>query len=58
MPVKEAVALDPNDPQMPPVLVIGAGITGIQGTLDLAEAGVPVILVDRKPSIGGIMAAR
>lgn len=46
-----------EETQSNPVLVIGAGIAGIQGTLDLAEAGVSVILVDRKPSIGGIMAA-
>ena len=45
-----------SEEEVKPVLVIGAGIAGIQSTLDLAEAGVPVILVDRKPSIGGIMA--
>ena len=39
------------------VLVIGGGIAGIQASLDLAEAGVPVILVERTPSIGGKMAA-
>ena len=41
----------PND-----VLVIGGGIAGIQASLDLAEMGVQVHLVERKPSIGGIMA--
>ncbi len=45
-----------SEEEVKPVLVIGAGIAGIQSTLDLAEAGVPVILVDKKPSIGGIMA--
>ncbi len=40
-----------------PVVVIGAGIAGIQAALDLAESGVPVELIERKPSIGGIMAA-
>ncbi len=37
-------------------LVIGGGVAGIQAALDLAEAGHPVILVEKKPSIGGIMA--
>ena len=40
-----------------PVMVIGAGVAGIQASLDLAKAGVPVILVERKGSIGGTMAA-
>jgi heterodisulfide reductase subunit A len=40
-----------------PVMVIGAGIAGIQAALDLANAGVPVVLVERKGSIGGTMAA-
>jgi heterodisulfide reductase subunit A len=39
------------------VVVIGAGIGGIQVALDLANAGVPVSLVERQPSIGGVMAA-
>ena len=38
------------------VLVIGGGIAGIQASLDLAEAGVKVILVEKEASIGGIMA--
>lgn len=38
------------------VLVIGGGIAGIQATLDLANSGVKVILVDRSPTIGGKMA--
>ncbi|MCD6310780.1 MAG: CoB--CoM heterodisulfide reductase iron-sulfur subunit A family protein [Candidatus Eremiobacteraeota bacterium] len=37
-------------------LVIGGGISGIQAALDIAEAGFPVILVEREPSIGGKMA--
>ncbi|MFQ5834513.1 MAG: 4Fe-4S binding protein [bacterium] len=37
-------------------LVIGAGITGIQAALDIAEGGIKVILVEREPSIGGHMA--
>ncbi|MFC2025940.1 FAD-dependent oxidoreductase, partial [Chloroflexota bacterium] len=38
------------------VLVIGGGIAGIQASLDLAEAGARVILVEREATIGGIMA--
>jgi len=37
-------------------LVIGGGIAGIQAALDLADAGHLVHLVERQPSIGGIMA--
>ena len=38
------------------VLVIGGGIAGIQASLDLAEAGARVILVEKEATIGGIMA--
>ena len=37
------------------VMVIGAGIAGIQAALDVAAAGYEVALVERKPSIGGHM---
>ena len=37
-------------------LVIGGGIAGIQAALDIADAGHPVVLVERTPSIGGHMA--
>jgi NADH:ubiquinone oxidoreductase subunit E/NAD-dependent dihydropyrimidine dehydrogenase PreA subunit len=37
------------------VMVIGAGIAGIQAALDVAAAGYPVTLVERQPSIGGHM---
>jgi len=36
-------------------LVIGGGIAGIQASLDLANSGYEVILVERSPSIGGHM---
>ncbi|NJD03769.1 MAG: 4Fe-4S ferredoxin, partial [Ruminiclostridium sp.] len=39
-----------------PVLVLGGGIAGIQSSLDLAEMGIPVFLVESSPSIGGRMA--
>lgn len=38
------------------VLVIGGGIAGIQASLDLANMGLKVYLVERSPSIGGRMA--
>ncbi len=37
-------------------LVIGGGVAGIQAALDLADSGHKVYLVEKKPSIGGIMA--
>ena len=37
------------------VLVIGGGIAGIQASLDLADAGARVILVERQATIGGMM---
>jgi len=41
---------------IPEALVIGAGIAGIQASLDLANDGFKVHLVERDPSIGGHMA--
>ena len=40
----------------PAALIIGAGIAGIQAALDIADAGFPVYLVEREPSVGGRMA--
>jgi heterodisulfide reductase subunit A-like polyferredoxin len=37
------------------VMVCGAGITGIQASLDLAESGFKVYLVEQSPAIGGRM---
>jgi heterodisulfide reductase subunit A len=37
-------------------LVIGGGIAGIQAALDLADSGYSVTLVEKQPSIGGVMA--
>jgi len=36
-------------------LVIGGGVAGIQASLDIANAGYEVILVEKQPSIGGHM---
>jgi heterodisulfide reductase subunit A len=37
------------------VLVVGAGIAGLQASLDLADQGKTVAIVERDPSIGGKM---
>lgn len=39
------------------VLVVGGGVAGIQASLDLADAGYQVNLVEKEASIGGLMAA-
>ena len=62
--VKVAVArahwLYPQDEEQIPVtkaaLVVGGGVAGIQAALDLADGGNQVYLVERKASIGGVMA--
>jgi heterodisulfide reductase subunit A len=43
-------------PVNPHTLIVGGGIAGIQAALELADAGYPVYLVEREPSIGGHMA--
>lgn len=42
--------------EAPSVLVVGGGIAGIQCALDVAEAGLTAIVVERAPSVGGAMA--
>jgi heterodisulfide reductase subunit A len=37
------------------VLVVGGGIAGIQASIDLADSGFKVYLLDKEPSIGGVM---
>jgi len=37
------------------VLVVGGGIAGIQAALDAADLGYYVYLVEKSPSIGGVM---
>jgi heterodisulfide reductase subunit A len=45
-----------QEPVTKSALVVGGGIAGIQAALSIAEAGYPVTLVEREPSIGGHMA--
>jgi len=40
----------------PAVLIVGAGIAGIEASLRLADAGKQVYLVEKESSIGGHMA--
>ena len=55
-----AVANPPFDPtagrNLGDVLIVGGGISGIQASLDLANSGFRVYLVDKAPSLGGKMA--
>ena len=45
-----------NDKKVGAVMVIGAGIAGMQVSLDLAASGYYVYLVDRSSTVGGMMA--
>ncbi len=45
-----------TDSSKPTALVLGGGIAGMQAALDIADAGFPVYLVEREPSVGGRMA--
>ncbi|MDD4270245.1 MAG: CoB--CoM heterodisulfide reductase iron-sulfur subunit A family protein, partial [Thermoguttaceae bacterium] len=55
--VKYQQPLEPSYVDVTPAtLVIGGGISGLQAALELADAGYPVYLVERSPSVGGHMA--
>jgi len=45
-----------DSPPTGAVMVIGGGISGMQSSLDLANAGIKVYLIERSPAIGGKMA--
>jgi heterodisulfide reductase subunit A-like polyferredoxin len=49
--------LSKNSKPVGAVMVIGGGIAGMQASLDLADSGFKVYLVEKEPAIGGHMAA-
>lgn len=60
-PGHEAIVTGPGRPdqaqaQARRAVVIGGGIAGIQAALDLANARIPVTLVESSPTLGGRMA--
>lgn len=58
--VAKAAFLTPLETIKVPVtrraLVIGGGVAGISAALDMADQGIPTILVEKEPTIGGVMA--
>ncbi len=58
--VRRVADLQPLEPFRAPIkeetMVVGGGIAGINAALEIANAGHPVYLVEREPSIGGHMA--
>lgn len=58
--VAKARFLSPLDMIKVPVtkraMVIGGGVAGISAALDLADQGIETILVEKQPTIGGVMA--
>ena len=63
--MKEQTVLDENirylrkslgESEFGDVMIVGGGISGIQASLDLADSGFRVYLVDKLPAIGGHMA--
>ncbi len=58
--VERVIHHEPLEPLRVPIheatMVVGGGIAGIQAALEIADAGHPVYMVEREPSIGGHMA--
>ena len=44
-----------SEKQIGAVMVVGGGIAGMQAAIDTADSGYYVYLVERSPSIGGLM---
>jgi len=53
--IKNVAKIENNTENIGSALVLGGGIGGMQAALDLAESGIKVYLVEKKPCIGGIM---
>ena len=57
--VERVVHHEPLEPLHVPIhpatMVVGGGIAGLQAAIEIADAGFPVYLVEREPSIGGHM---
>src|SRR5660398_305657 len=53
---QEQNVIVPPDSGLGDVMVVGAGISGIQAALDLATAGYRVYLVEKATTVGGKMA--
>lgn len=45
----------PGDRPKPATMIIGGGVAGMMAALDIADAGYPVYLVEKTPSVGGRM---
>ena len=45
-----------NVPVTKKAMVVGGGVAGISAALDLADQGIKTILVEKEPTIGGVMA--
>ena len=46
----------PSSKKIGSVLIVGGGIAGMQAALDVANSGYYVHMVEKSPSIGGVMA--
>ena len=51
----ETHTLVPLDGKVGAIMVVGAGVSGIQAALDAANSGFKVYLIDKEPAIGGKM---
>jgi excisionase family DNA binding protein len=52
----DASEVDMTEQPVGAVMVVGGGVSGIQASLDLAESGYYVYLVEKSSGIGGAMA--
>ena len=55
LPLKAESAGSASQPLVGSVMVVGAGIAGMQSALDLANSGYYVYLVEESAAVGGMM---